>query len=105
LLVRNGDADAVLSSIQPNLPAAISFVTCQAARTPFGTTAACPLDCAAFHQGFEGDSLMSVSRCQGQGHEFTTAFGTQVDVGAEASPLDDGLRLRRRRPFFAPAAC
>ena len=81
----NSDTDPVPPQILANLPAAVRFVPNHAPWATFGTSRAAALDRAAFHQGFEGHSLVPLARRQHHRHEFATSFRADVDFGAEAA--------------------
>jgi len=101
LLAGNRDAEPVPPQVLADFPAAIRLVARHAARAAFRPPAPGPLDCAAGHQGFEGDGFVPLARGQDQRHEVAPAFGTEVNFGAEAAlaaPERFGLR-----PLFCPS--
>jgi hypothetical protein len=62
-----------------------------------------PLDGTSLHELFEDHCLVSLSRCEDEGHQLAAPCGPQMDCGTEtAQATAEGFGLWV--PFFSPAA-
>jgi len=103
-LMGDGVADASSAAIGAVASARIRLVTHHAVRPQARTTATRSSHRSLFEQLLEHRRFVLLSRCQQHSHQLAAAFGSDVDLGAEPT-LAAPERLRRRAPFFAPAAC
>lgn len=81
----DGDADAMLARIAPNLAAAVAFVAHDAPRPQFRATSPDALDCALLHQGLEHRRFVLLPWGQGDDHRLAVSFAAQVHLGAETA--------------------
>jgi hypothetical protein len=86
LLARDRDPDAMLAGILPNMPAAVPFIAHDTMGSALGAAWPTPLDGTGLHELVEDHCLVSLSRCEYEGHQLAAPFGPQVDFGTEAAP-------------------
>src|SRR3989441_3355519 len=79
-LPRNGDPDAVLPAIVPDLATAVALVAHHTVGTALGPPAPRPLDSHLCHQVGEDRGLMAVPQGVDERHEHPTAFHALVDL-------------------------
>jgi len=84
-LPRNGDPDAVLPAIVPDLATAVALVAHNAVGPALGPPAPRPLDSPLCHQVGKDRGLMAVPRGQDERHELAMAFSAHMDLGTEAA--------------------
>jgi len=84
-LPRNGDPDAVLPAIVPDLATAVALVAHNAVGPALGPPAPRPLDSPLCHQVGKDRGLMAVPRGQDERHELAMAFRAHMDLGTEAA--------------------
>src|SRR5919198_6422097 len=83
-LAWNGDADAMLPAIAPDLATAVALVAHEAVGAAFGSSPSRPLDGPLRHQKRKDRGFMPVARRQDERHELALAFRPHVDLGTEA---------------------
>jgi len=76
LLTWDRDPDTMLAGVLPNVPAAVSFIPHDTLGSALGTAWPTPLDGTSLHELFEDHRLMSLSRCEDEGHQLATPFGS-----------------------------
>ena len=84
-LPRDGDPDAVLPAILPDLSTAGALVAHGAVGTALGPPSPCSLDGPLGHQGGKDLGLMPVAGRQDKRHELAVAFRPHVDLRTEAA--------------------
>lgn len=82
LLAWDREPDTMLAGIPPNVPAAVPFMP----HDTLGAAWPTPLDGTGLHDLVEDHRLMSLSRCEDEGHQLATPFGSSVDFRTEAAP-------------------
>jgi hypothetical protein len=86
LLARDGDPDAMLTGILPKVPAAVPFIAYDTMGSALGAAWPTPLDGTGLQEPLEDHRLVSLPRCEDDGHRLAAPFGPQVDCGAETTP-------------------
>ena len=97
---RDGDPDAVLPAIVPDLSTAVALVAHDAVGTALGPPSPHPLDGPLSHQGGKDRSLMPLARSQEERHQFPMPFGTDVHFRTEAA-----LTSAERFGVWVPCVC
>ena len=85
VLPRDGNPDAVLPAIMPDLATAVPLVADDTAGTALWAPAPRPLDSPLVHQVGEERGLMPMPRRQDACHELAAAFSPDVDFRTEAA--------------------
>jgi hypothetical protein len=85
-LARDGDPDAMLTGILPKVPAAVPFIAYDTMGSALGAAWPTPLDGTGLQEPLEDHRLVSLPRCEDDGHRLAAPFGPQVDCGAETTP-------------------
>jgi hypothetical protein len=101
---RDGNAHPVASRILADVLAAVGLVADDAPGSQPRPPRTGSFDGTLSHELFESRRFVPLTRGQDECHQLAVAFGSDVDLGAEAA-LTAAERFRRRVPFFAPAAC
>ena len=86
LLAWDRDPDPMPARILSNLPAAVPFIAHDTMGSALGTAWPTPLDGTSLHELFEDHRLMSLPRCEDEGHQLAAPFSPQVNFGAETTP-------------------
>jgi hypothetical protein len=76
----------MLARIVPNLPAAEPLIAHDTMGSALGAAWPTPLDGTSLHELFEDHGLVSLSRCEDEGHQLAAPFGPQMDFGTETAP-------------------
>jgi hypothetical protein len=76
----------MLARIVPNPPAAVPFIAHDTMGSALGAAWPTPLDGTSLHELFEDHCLVSLSRCEDEGHQLAAPFGPQMDFGTETAP-------------------